>query len=214
MTQNRIRLTIGALALTTAACSTTVPPLEAEFPAPLVDFIPASVGVIYEPDLRDFTYNETVSDGTNWTIELGASNLRLFDQLFSSMFERTVELQDINDPGATGLDGIIRPVLEEYAFLTPNELGSRFYAVSIRYRVFLYNAEGQEIAAWPVNAYGQSRSGFLDAGRLKIAPLQEATNMAMRDAAAAAVITLREQPEILALAGEEFKSNAQSTTTD
>lgn len=209
MNRNSSRILGGALVVGLVACSTTVPPLEATFPAPVVENIPASVGVVYDPDLRNFTYNETVSDGTNWTIELGESNMRLFEQLFSSMFSNTVELDDIDDPAAANLDGIIRPVLEEYAFLTPNELGSRFYAVSIRYRIFLYDNAGAEIAVWPVNAYGQSRSSTFDAGMMKVAPLQEATNMAMRDAAAGAIITLRQQPEILGLAGKE--SNAQDT---
>lgn len=210
MTTLTTRIPSVAAALLLVGCSTTVPPLENTFPAPLVENLPVAVGIVYDDDLRNFTYNETVSDGTSWTIELGAANLRLFDQLFASMFERTVELDDVDDPAATGLDGIIRPVLEEYAFLTPNELGSRFYAVSIRYRIFLYDNEGNELAGWPINAYGQSRSGMLDAGMLKVAPLQEATNMAMRDAAAGAIITLRSQPELLALAERELKTDVET----
>lgn len=210
MTDSVARSLIMAATLSAAACSTTVPPLDTSFPAPLVEHLPASVGIVYDDDLRNFTYNETVSDGTSWTIELGESNVRLFNQLFSSMFERIVELDDVADPAAAGLDGIVRPVLEEYAFLTPNELGSRFYAVSIRYRIFLYDNEGQELAAWPVNAYGQSRAGVVDAGMLKVGPLQDATNMAMRDAAAGAIITLRDQPEIVALTEQGYQSDADS----
>lgn len=210
MTNHLARILSVAAALGAAGCSTTVPPLDTTFPAPLVEHVPAAVGIVYDEELRNFTYNETVSDGTSWTIELGASNMRLFNKLFASMFERTVQLEHTDDPAAAGLDGIIRPVLEEYAFLTPNELGSRFYAVSIRYRIFLYDNQGQEIAAWPINAYGQSRAGVVDAGMLKVGPLQDATNMAMRDAAAGAIITLREQPEIVALSEREFQTDAET----
>lgn len=195
-------------ALTVTACSTTVPPLDSEFPTPLIQNLPAQIGLVYDDDLRNFTYNETVSDGTSWTIELGTSNLRLFNRLFSAMFERAVELESEKDAASAGVDAVIRPVLEEYAFLTPAELGSRFYAVSIRYRIYLYDVDGNELAAWPVNAYGQSRSGPINAGRLRVGPLQSATNLAMRDAAASAIITLREQPEIRALFDEEAPTDA------
>jgi len=189
-----------------SGCSTTVPPLKTEFPTPLIENLPVSVGLYYDDDLRNFTYNETVSDGTSWTIELGESNLRLFNRLFAAMFSKTVEIDDIQNSPA-GLDGIIHPVLEEYAFLTPAELGSRFYAVSIRYRVFLYDTDGNELAAWPINAYGQSRAGVINAGRLRAGPLQQATNLAMRDAAAGAIITLPAQPEIVALTNPETQTD-------
>lgn len=210
MTTIRTRILSVAAVAVAAGCSTTVPALDTTFPAPLVEHLPASVGIVYDDDLRNFTYNETVSDGTSWTIELGESNLRLFGQLFSSMFERTIELDDLDDPAAASLDGIIRPVLEEYAFLTPNELGSRFYAVSIRYRILLYDEHGSEIAAWPINAYGQSRAAVINAGMLKVGPLQDATNMAMRDAAAGAIITLRSKPEILGLAERELNLDVET----
>lgn len=194
----------AALALCAVGCSTTVPPLEDEFPAPLVEHLPVAVGVVYDDELRNFTYNETVSDGTRWTIELGDSNQRLFDQLFGAMFERTVSLRDVEDVlNDSSLDGVLRPVLEEYAFLTPAELGSRFYAVSIRYRIYFYDSEGREVADWPINAYGQSRAAVINAGGMRVGPIQDATNLAMRDAAAGAIITLRQQPELLALTGEE-----------
>ena len=196
------------IALMAAGCSTTVPPLEAEFPTPLIQNLPAVVGIVYDEDLRNFTYNETVSDGTSWTIELGTSNLRLFDRLFSAMFERVVTLESEKDAAGAGVDAVMRPILEEYAFLTPAELGSRFYAVSIRYRIILYDPDGNEMGNWPVNAYGQSRASAINAGRLRVGPLQNATNMAMRDAAAGAIITLRQQPELLALLEKEAPPDA------
>lgn len=202
-----------AAAGVSAGCSTTVPPLTAEFPAPLIEGLPISVGVYYDEDLRNFTYNERVSDGTSWTIELGESNVRLFNRLFSAMFSQVTEIAELDD-SPPGVDAIIRPVLEEYAFLTPNELGSRFYAVSIRYRVFLHDQAGAEVANWAINAYGQSRAGAINAGRLKIGPLQEATNLAMRDAAAGAIVTLPQQTEILALLTPEIPTDAVTDETE
>jgi hypothetical protein len=192
-------LTLLALsALTLAGCNTVVPPLQTEFPSPLIEPLPLSVGVYYDEDLRNFVYNETVSDGSHWQIELGQNNTRLFDRLFGSLFSRVVSIPDIDNAPA-GIDAVVQPVLEEYAFLTPRELGSRFYAVSIRYRIFLFDPDGNELAAWPVNAYGQSRDGAKSPDGVKASPLQEATNLAMRDAAAGIIIMLPGQPEIRAL---------------
>ena len=204
-------LALGAFAI--GGCSTTVPPLKVEFPTPLIEHLPVSLGLYYDDDLRNFTYNETVSDGTSWQIELGENNIRLFDRLFTAMFSTIVKVEDIeNSP--PGIDGIIHPVLEEYAFLTPRELGSRFYAVSIRYRVFLYDTDGKELAAWPINAYGQSRSKAVRTDGIKASPLQEATNLAMRDAAAGAILMLPTQPEILALMAPEEPDADTDAETD
>lgn len=189
---------LAAVCLLATGCATTVPPLTSEFPTPLIENLPLTVGVFYDEDLQNFTYNERVSDGTNWTIELGESNVRLFNRLFRAMFHQVVPIDDI-DNAPPAVDAVLRPVLEEYAFLTPNELGSRFYAVSIRYRLFLYDNSGEELADWSINAYGQSRSGIINAGKMKTGPLQEATNLAMRDAAAGTIMTLPAQDQFIAL---------------
>jgi len=199
---------VAFCAVVSSGCGTTVPAMNMEFPTPLIENLPISIGVYYDDDLRNFTYNETVSDGSSWTIELGQNNTRLFDRLFGAMFSRTTRVDDIEN-GPDDIQAIIQPILEEYAFLTPNELGSRFYAVSIRYRLILYDTAGTELADWPINAYGQSRSGIFNAGRGKTGPLQNATDLAMRDAAAGAIVSLPTQPEILALINGE-QINAES----
>lgn len=190
-------LTLCVVAL--SGCSRTVRPLNTEFPTPLIEALPLSLGIYYDDDLRNFTYNETVSDGSTWQIELGQNNTRLFDRLFGAMFSQLVVVDDIDNP-PPHVEGVIQPVLEEYAFLTPREMGSRFYAVSIRYRIFLFDTNGNELAAWPVNAYGQSREGGRKTAKgVKASPIQEATNLAMRDAAAGIVVMLPQQDEIKSL---------------
>ena len=86
------------LALLITACTLPVKVRESVFPAPAIDPIPAKVAVVYGkefrtyvhigPSVRDAERND-ISHGVNHRLELGASNVNLFDQLTENMFERS-----------------------------------------------------------------------------------------------------------------------------
>ncbi len=190
-----VRLALAAAVLTLAGCGKSVV-LQEEIPTPLVGTLPLNVGVHYNEELQSFSFLDTTIDGATWSVDLGSSNVRLFDQIFNALFSSTVRLESLSDrPAATELDAIIAPDIEEYAFLAPSESGSHFWAVSIRYRMELYDGEGNELANWPVVAYGKSRSRAMRGDE----SLSEATSYALRDAAAALAVELPELPEVMAL---------------
>ena len=159
--------------------------LETTFPAPVVEQLPLQIGLLYGDNFRAFEYND---EETKWRVPLGADQTRLFDNVFRSMFTSTTEVsaRNIDDPG---IDAILEPVLDEYAFITPRETGTGFYAVSMKYRIKIYRPGGDYVGHFPMVAYGKSRSGIMNKG----ASLGEATTMALRDAAAALATQFREE---------------------
>ncbi len=180
-----------------SACGTTGLSVQSTVPRPLIDALPLSMGVLYDSAFQDYKHTESVLDGPEWNIDLGDSNVKVFDELLSSSFEQIQRVEQIPLPGA-GLDGFIKPVVEEYAFLTPRDAGVDFYSVSIRYRIELYDATGVLVESWKVNAYGRTRSKALK-GKESLA---DATQVAMRDAVAALSIGLQKRPTVLALIPE------------
>ncbi len=210
------RPALAVVVLMLAGCGKSVV-LQEEIPTPLVGSLPLSVGVHYNEELQSFSFLDTTIDGATWSIDLGSSNVRLFDQIFNALFNRTVRLETLDDrPAGAELDAIISPVIEEYAFLAPSESGSQFWAVSIRYRMELYDGNGAELANWEVVAYGKSRSRAMRGDE----SLSEATSYALRDAAAALAVEIPELPEVMALVdppppeSDQDPETARSTDAD
>ena len=182
-------LAVG-LALALAACSSNISvPLKGDFPEPVVGALPLAMGIYYEDGFRTFKHQET---DTRLSVDLGAPNVKLFDQIFSKMFARAVPVG--TQQGQPGLDAVIEPMIETFEYLEPAISGSKFYAVTIRYRISVYGPDGGVIASWPLVAYGKSRSKTLNSGE----SLGEATLLAMRDAAAILSTEFKDQKQVKA----------------
>lgn len=179
-----------AFALALAACSSNISvPMKGQFPEPVVGTLPLSMGVLYQDEFRTFRHKEP---DTRLTIELGPPNVKLFDQIFPKMFERVVPVTS-QQPGP-GLDAVVEPAIETFEYLEPLISGSKFYAVTIRYRISVYSPDGGVIASWPLVAYGKSRSRAMHSGQ----SLGEATLSAMRDAAAILSTEFKDQKQVKA----------------
>ena len=87
--------------------------------------------------------------------------------------------------------GVLQPVLEDYAFVTPADSGTQVYAASLRYTIRLYSPKGELWDSWTFTGYGsQPASSFPGKGD---DALKAATRLAMRDAAAKLAAEFREQ---------------------
>ncbi len=194
------RVAAAGAVLTLAGCGGDIAIVH-QFPVPLIEPLPAHVGVYYEDDIRFFQFMDKTSDGATWSVDFGDANIRMLNNVLGAMFSETSE---VGDPSLTtealpGVDAIIAPKIVEYAFLTPAEQGSKFFAVSIRYRLDVHQPDGTLTGSWLVNAYGKSRSQLLQGEE----SLAEATRFAMRDAAAALSEQYKDRPELAALYPEE-----------
>lgn len=178
-----------------AGCGAEVP-VSTTVPEPVVEALPLTVGVYYEPDFSSYTYSEKAS-GTDWTIDLGDSTTRMFDRVLDKSFAGVVRLDALPAEGATqpGVDFLLKPTVDEYAFLTPADSGVDFYSVSIRFQLNAYAPNGAPIDQWEINAYGRTRSKMLNARE----SMSSATDQALRDAAATMVLDFRQRPQIRAL---------------
>ncbi|MFK7956174.1 MAG: hypothetical protein AB8B96_08765 [Lysobacterales bacterium] len=171
----------GLLAvLTLAGCAGTVV-IESEFPEPVVQAMPFSAGIYYSPEFSEYVFKE---EEGKLEFELGTKQLAVYDKIFGALFEQTISVPSPDgDNSAYGVDLVLEPVLEEYAFLSPQETATNFYAVSMKYQIRLYSDQGTIVGYWPFVAYGKDRKKFVNGNE----SLGEATTLALRDAAAAMV---------------------------
>ena len=149
-------------------------------PTPLVEPMAVTVGVRFPDNFRSFVHEEEALGSEEWSIDLGRSNEVLFTELFGYMFEEVRIVGPDEDPALLGLDAFIEPSIDAFEFSVPNQTKTDSFAVWIRYRIKVYDSSGEQIANWPLAAYGKSQSRMLGGSEA----LQEAAVLAMRDAAA------------------------------
>ena len=175
-----------------AGCGTTEFEARPAIPAPLVEKIPVVIGVYMAPEFRDKVYREE-REGADVAIALGKAQTEGFMRLLDAMFLRVVPVTS-TDAGARtdpAIRGVLEPVLEDVAFVTPTDSGADVYAVSLKYRVSGYKPDGQFTDSWTFTGYGAAAvSNMLGIGT---DALQKATQLAMRDAGARLATELSEQ---------------------
>ncbi|NKB39270.1 MAG: hypothetical protein GKR93_19235 [Gammaproteobacteria bacterium] len=183
-----------AFLLSLSACNQSLT-MEAktDVPTPLAVKLPLSIGVHYDENFRNYTYEENSEDRQNWAIKSGTSQVDLFERVLPSMFQDISHIEDISGTLITDVDGVIVPEVEEMQFALPNETKSDLYEVWIKYKVKLLDKNGDLVADWPVTGYGKSSTEFL---KSRDKGLQAAINSAFRDAGARFALTFSKIPAV------------------
>jgi hypothetical protein len=178
-------------------CASNVSLSTPTIPTPLLEQIEMSVGVRMPPEFENFVHEEKVYGQAQWSIDLGRSNAALFEQLFEFMFSSVTILGPDDDPQLMPLDALIEPSIDAFEFSTPDQSNTEAFAVWIRYRLKVFDNEGNLVSNWPVAAYGKSQTTKMGGS----SALQRAAILAMRDAAALMIMKFDNITRISTLAG-------------
>lgn len=183
--------------LVVAGCGPVKLVATTNIPTPLVVKIPVAVAVYVPKEFSSFVHDEERS-GTDWHVELGRAQTDGLMRLLNAMFERVVIVDGLNASPQGDVRAILEPSVEEYAFVTPRDAGSPFFAVSIKYRINVYTPDGKLADSWGFTGYGTAPSQ----GMASDAPLTQATALALRDAGAKLAVEFREQAIVRGLIPE------------
>ncbi|MEM7432568.1 MAG: hypothetical protein AAF351_11630 [Pseudomonadota bacterium] len=202
---------IASVVVLVAGCGSAVTLEPVTIPRPLIDPIPATVGLRMPENFHHYVHEEEVLGSEEWSINLGAANAELFTQLYGHMFDRVVLLSDDDNPDEHDLDALIEPAIEAFEFSVPNQSKTKSFAVWIRYRITVYDNNGDVVADWPVSAYGKSQKESVSGPKA----LQRAAVLAMRDAAALMIMKLDQAAGISGLAADRRgETTPPDTETD
>ena len=191
---------LSALALVAlAGCGPVRLIANTNIPAPLVVKMPIAIALFIPKEFSTYVHNEE-RWSTDWHVELGKAQSDGIMRLMNAMFERVVAVDSVGAGQAHGdsIRAILEPSIEEFAFVTPRDAGSPFFAVSIKYRVNIYLPDGKLADSWGFTGYGTAPA----AGLSSAPPLQTATALAMRDAGAKLAVEFREQATVRGLLPE------------
>ncbi|MGI9233835.1 MAG: hypothetical protein ACR2RD_09420 [Woeseiaceae bacterium] len=181
---------------------------EPTIPAPLTEKIPVDVALRIPEEFNDFVHEEAVLGRESWTIHLGRSNAVFFEQLFGFLFTNVTVIGAEDDARDFEFDALIEPSIDGFEFSVPTQSKTEAFAVWIRYRLRVFDREGNNASNWTVSAYGKSqKQGFNNSSAL-----QRAAVLAMRDAAALIVMQMDKSTQISALAGGALAPGARDST--
>lgn len=186
-------LAVAALAALASACTATRLTTQATLPPPLVEQLPARVGIYYSKEFREYVHKETRGQ-VDYEVTLGPAHVTNLDWLLKAMFREVVPVEDPARAGEVRppLAMVLEPRFEEYSFLTPKDIAGEAFIVTIRYLLTVYDGGGARVDAFTFTGYGREAARTLASKE----PLAIATQRAMRDAGAKVAVELPEQDAI------------------
>lgn len=169
---------------------------EPTIPEPRVVKIPVAVLLRIPEQFESFVHEEDVLGKESWTINLGRANATFFTQLFGHLFTDVTIIGPDDDARDFEFDALVEPSIDGFEFSVPNQSKTEAFAVWIRYRLRIFDREGNNASNWTVSAYGKSQKVGIGGSD----SLRRAAVLAMRDAAALIVMQMDKVTKISSLA--------------
>jgi hypothetical protein len=170
--------------------------VEPTIPPPNIEKIHVDVALRIPQGFHEFIHEENVLGRESWTINLGSANATFFTQLFGYLFDNVTILGPDDDARNYTFDALVEPSIDGFEFSVPNQSKTEAFAVWIRYRLRIFDREGNNASNWTVSAYGKSMKEGMGGSD----SLQRAAVLAMRDAAALIIMQLDKATKISSLA--------------
>lgn len=170
--------------------------VQGSFPSPMVEKIPHTIGVHYEPAFSAYQYVEEAKDRSKWTINTGQAQTSMLNTILPQMFEQVVKLgalPDSENPSKTDL--VFSPRVEEFQYAMPRETKVNVFEIWVKYNMRVYTGDGQLLADWLMTAYGKTPTAFM---KSREDAINEAVVIALRDLGASLSLRFQHVPEIKA----------------
>ena len=206
-------LLLVCLTLLGAGCAGKQVVVEGNFPTPLMDPLPITVGVIYPQAFAEHEFFDEAKGraDSDWLVKTGEAQVEFWDKVFNGMFAEVVHIRDWQTVQTRGgeLDGVIIPAISDLQYTIPTHTNVKIYEIWMRYDFRLVDISAihrqeddaltvnpdERLAAWPITAYGKTPTAFLQTD-------EEAVNLAavvaLRDAGAHFITTFGAMPDIAA----------------
>lgn len=189
----RLGLMFPVLLILLSACSSQVE-VKGNFPKPVVNQMPYTLGVHYPPNFSGYTYVEENDKREKLKIGIGSAQVTLFTTVLPAMFQNVVNVPDIGniEPGSP-VDMVLTVDVDDFQYTMPRETKVDMYEVWIKYNLRLFDPQGQLVADWILSAYGKSPNEMMKSDTESI---NDAMIVALRDAGASFTLSFNQVPEI------------------
>jgi hypothetical protein len=166
--------------LLTGCAAVAVRP-EGDLPRPLIVATPAKVAVVITNESGNYVHKESRAS-VDYEAQLGPSHRHIVEEIFRAEFREAKFFDELDaavkEPGVLA---IFEPRIEQFSFANAKETGGAYCAVTIRYQIYIYAPDGQQVDLLTLTGYGSGPAPKIGNGEEE---LGIATYAAMRDAAA------------------------------
>ena len=204
------RLAALFILLFVVACTSREVVVEGAFPAPLIDPVPVSVGILFTQEFRE---HELIDDATgrgevSWRVSTGSAQVDFWSTLFPAFFQNVVFINSYEDLETYDVDAVLIPEVSEVQYAIPLYTSVKVYEIWMRYQLSLVEPEQimdaenktinlenmQAFAEWPLTAYGKTPTAFMQSD---IDAVNLAAVMALRDAGANFITSFARVPGVM-----------------
>ena len=172
-----------------SGCGTVQVQLQSDFPVPLVEPLPLSVGILVPEELLGFTHSEEIPGLGDYAIGLGQVPADLLQRMGTGVFRQHQLQQAVTAEDA--VDGYLLTSIEEVQFALPKQTRSDYYEVWIRFRFEFLDQTGASVSQWLLSSYGKANKGDYRGAE---GALQAAALLACRDVMASFSLNLASHP--------------------
>lgn len=197
--QSYLRRVFTALVLLLAlvGCGPAQVTVKGNFPPPLMEPLPLSIGVWYDDDFTNHEFFDEAKSKTesSWLVKTGEAQVQMWNTLLAGMFDNVVQMKGKPGPGQMNqaVDAVLIPHVDELQYAIPTHTNIKVYEIWMRYRFELVTSSGDPIAQWTMSAYGKTPTAFLQSDQ---AAVNLAAVMALRDAGANFATTFTRVPAL------------------
>ena len=145
--------------------------------------------ISYEDELNDFTFmpQELQQKEATLEIKFGDTQVKLFENIFSSFFNLEQDLQE-NQESLSNLQ--IDISLDKFEYLTPQMAANQKYSVWFKYNIKFSDSTMSLIDNWIITGYGEQETGVFQGDEA----FSRAIQIALRDTGAN--LSIKTQNEI------------------
>jgi hypothetical protein len=178
-------------------CGTKQVVVQSEFPDPVMNPLPLTLGIWYNDDFANHEFFDEASgrSESSWLVNTGQAQVELWQTLLRGMFRDVVFMNGKPGPGQMNpvVDAVLLPAVDELQYAIPSHTNVKVYEIWMRYRFQLVTTGGEPIAEWTMPAYGKTPTAFMqsDEGAVRLAAI-----VALRDAGAHFATTFTRVPQV------------------
>ncbi|MEE4277220.1 MAG: hypothetical protein V2I82_01990 [Halieaceae bacterium] len=180
-----------------SACATKEVTVSGMFPPPLVEPLPITIGVWYEPEFANHEFYDEAKGRTDstWIVKTGEAQVEMWSQLLERMFAgiRPLDARPAPDQMNPAVDAVLIPRVDELQYAIPAHTNIKVYEIWMRYAFELVTTQGEPIAEWTMTAYGKTPTAFLQSDEEAV---RLAGVVALRDAGAHFITSFQKVPEV------------------
>ncbi|WP_195891482.1 hypothetical protein [Luminiphilus syltensis] len=183
--------------LVLAGCGAKQVQVKGNFPKPVVEPLPITVGVYYSDEFaaHEFFDEAKGRNESQWLVKTGEAQVAFWDKLFAGAFRKTIRIYDLDQlkKRRKELDAVIVPSIQDLQYTIPLHTNIKIYEIWMRYGFQFISIEDKEISRFALTAYGKTPTAFLQSDEQAV---NLAAVVALRDAGANFITSFERIPEV------------------